>query len=70
MIVKITDTEMINFNYIATIRKGYSKTYNCFTIYLNTIGEDNVVLRFETEEEMEKKREWLQLLIDEEGGAE
>ena len=63
MIVKITDTEMINFNYIATIRKGYSKTYNCFAIYLNTIGEDNVVLRFETEEEMEKKWRWLQHIV-------
>lgn len=70
MIVNITDTEMINFNYIVTIRKGYSKTYNCFAIYLNTIGEDNVVLQFETEEEMENKWEWLQLLIDEKGGVE
>lgn len=68
MIVKITDTEMVNFNYIATIRKGYSKIYNCFAICLNTIGEDNVVLQFETEDEMEKKWEWLQLLIDEKGG--
>ena len=70
MFIEMTDDEMININYVATIRKGYSKTYNSFTIYVNTIGEDNVVLQFETEEEMEKKWEWLQLLIDEEGGAE
>ena len=70
MFIKITDNEIVNSDYIAVIRKGYSKTYNCFAIYLNTIGEDNVVLQFDTEDEMEKKWEWLQLLIDEEGGGE
>ena len=59
MFIEMTDDEMINFNYVATIRKVYSKTYNSFTIYVNTVGEDGVVLKFETEEEMEKKWEWL-----------
>ena len=63
MFVEITDTEMINLNYIATIRKLYNKTGDCFFIYLNTIGEDNVVLHFETEEEMEKKWRWLQCIV-------
>lgn len=63
MFIEMTDTEMINFNYIATIRKGYSKIEDCFFIYLNTVGEDNVVLRFETEEEMEKKWRWLQHIV-------
>ena len=63
MFIEMTDNEMINFNYVATIRKGYSKTYNSFTIYVNTIGEDNVVLQFETEEEMEKKWRWLQHIV-------
>ena len=63
MFIEMTDNEMININYVATIRKGYSKTYNSFTIYVNTIGEDNVVLQFETEEEMEKKWRWLQHIV-------
>ena len=54
---------MINFNYVATIRKGYSKTYNSFAIFVNTVGVDNVVLQFETEEEMEKKWRWLQHIV-------
>ena len=58
--IEMTDNEMVNFNCVATIRKGYSKTYNSFTIFVNTVGEDNVVLQFETEEEMEKKWRWLQ----------
>ena len=60
MFIEMTDDEMINFNYVATIRKVYSKTYNSFAIYVNTVGEDGVVLKFETEEEMEKKWRWLQ----------
>ena len=68
MFIEMTDNEMINFNYVATIRKGYSKTYNSFTIYVNTIGEDNVVLQFETEEEMEKKWRWLQHIAPRQSG--
>ena len=60
---ELTGNEMINFNYVATIRKGYSKTYNSFAIFVNTVGEDNVVLQFETEEEMEKKWRWLQRIV-------
>ena len=63
MFIEMTDDEMININYVATIRKGYSKTYNCFVIYVNTIGEDNVVLQSRTEEEMEKKWRWLQYIV-------
>ena len=63
MFIEMTDDEMININYVATIRKGYSKTYNCFVIYVNTIGEDNVVLQSRTEEEMEKKWRWLQNIV-------
>ena len=61
--IEMTDNEMINFNYVATIRKGYSKTYNSFAIFVNTVGEDNVILQFETEEEMEKKWRWLQHIV-------
>ena len=61
--IELTGNEMINFNYVATIRKGYSKTYNSFAIFVNTVGEDNVVLQFETEEEMEKKLRWLQRIV-------
>lgn len=63
MFVEITDNEMVNFNHIAIIRKVYSTTYNCFAIYLNTVGEDGVVLNFDTEEEMEKKWKWLMLTV-------
>ena len=69
MFIKITDNEMVNLDYIAVIRKMHDKMNKCFAIYVNTIGEDNVVLQFETGDEMEKKWEWLQLLIDEEGGT-
>ena len=61
--LELTGNEMINFNYVATIRKGYSKTYNSFAIFVNTVGEDNVVLQFETEEEMEKKWRCLQHIV-------
>ena len=61
--LELTGNEMINFNYVATIRKGYSKTYNSFAIFVNTVGVDNVVLQFETEEEMEKKWRWLQRIV-------
>ena len=61
--IELTGNEMINFNYVATIRKGYSKTYNSFAIFVNTVGVDNVVLQFETEEEMEKKWRWLQRIV-------
>ena len=61
--IELTGSEMINFNYVATIRKGYSKTYNSFAIFVNTVGVDNVVLQFETEEEMEKKWRWLQRIV-------
>ena len=61
--LELTGNEMINFNYVATIRKGYSKKYNSFAIFVNTVGEDNVVLQFETEEEMEKKWRWLQRIV-------
>ena len=63
MFIEMTDDEMINFNYVATIRKVYSKTYNSFAIYVNTVGEDSVVLKFGTEEEMEKKWRWLQHIV-------
>ena len=66
--VEISDTEIINLDYVATIRKGYSEGYDCYVIYLNTVGEDNVVLRFETEEEMEKKWRWLQHIVPREEG--
>ena len=36
--IEMTDNEMINFNYVATIRKGYSKTYNSFAIFVNDDG--------------------------------
>ena len=61
--IELTGNEMINFNYVATIRKGYSKTNNSFAIFVNTVGEDNVVLQFETEEEMEKKWRWLKHIV-------
>ena len=61
--IELTGNEMINFNYVATIRKGYSKTYNSFAIFVNTVGEDNVLLQFKTEEEMEKKWRWLQRIV-------
>ena len=63
--VQVSDTEIINLNYIATIRKGYSEGYDCYIIYLNTVGEDNIVLHFKTKEAMEEKWQSLQLLIDE-----
>ena len=53
--VKISDTEIINLDYVATVRKGYSKTDNSFVIYVNTVGEDQVVLKFKTKEAMEEK---------------
>ena len=62
--VKISDTEIINLDYVATIRKGYSEGYDCYVIYLNTVGEDNVVLQFKTKQAMEEKWDWLQPLID------
>ena len=61
--IELTGNEMINFNYVATIRKGYSKTYNSFAIFVNTVGVDNDVVQFETEEEMEKKWRWLQRIV-------
>ena len=61
--IELTGNEMINFNYVATIRKGYSKTYKSFAIFVNTVGEDNVLLQFKTEEEMEKKWRWLQRIV-------
>ena len=67
--VKVSDIEIINLDYVATIRKGYSEGYDCYVIYLNTVGEDNVVLQFKTKQAMEEKWEWLQLLIDQEGGS-
>ena len=65
--VQVSDTEIINLNYVATIRKGYSEGYDCYIIYLNTVGEDNVVLHFKTKEAMEEKWKSLQLLIDQKG---
>ena len=62
--VKISDTEIINLDYVATIRKGYSEGYDCYVIYLNTVGEDNVVLQFKTKQAMEEKWDLLQPLID------
>ena len=62
--VEISDTDIINVNYVATIRRGYSEGDDCYVIYLNTVGEDNVVLQFKTKQAMEEKWEWLQLLID------
>ena len=62
--VEISDTEIINLDYVATIRKGYSEGYDCYVIYLNTVGEDNVVLQFKTKQAMEEKWDWLQPLID------
>ena len=64
MFIKITDNEMVNSDYIAIIRKVYDEMNKCFAIYVNTVGEDNIVLHFKTKEAMEKKWEWLQLLID------
>lgn len=61
--VQVSDAEIINLNYIATIRKGYIEGYD----YLNTVGEDNIVLHFKTKEAMEEKWQSLQLLIDEKG---
>ena len=61
--VKISDTEIINLDYVATIRKGYSEGYDCYVIYLNTVGEDNVVLQFKTKQAMEEKWESLHLLV-------
>ena len=63
MFIKITDNEMVNSDYIAVIRKVYDEMNKCFAIYVNTIGEDNVVLQFENEEEMEKKWGWLQHIV-------
>ena len=60
MFIKITDNEIVNSDYIAVIRKVYDEMNKCFAIYVNTIGEDYVVLKFDTGEEMEKKWEWLQ----------
>ena len=65
--VKISDTEIINLDYVATIRKGYSEGYDCYVIYLNTVGEDNVVLQFKTKQAMEEKWESLHLLIKQKG---
>ena len=62
--VKISDTEIINLDYVATIRKGYSEGYDCYVIYLNTVGEDNVVLQFKTKQAMGEKWDWIQPLID------
>lgn len=59
--VKISDTEIINLDYVATIRKGYSDLYDSFVVYVNTIGEDQVVLQFETKQEMEEK--WQSLFL-------
>ena len=59
--VKISDTEIINLDYVATIRKGYSDLYGSFVVYVNTIGEDQVVLQFETKQEMEEK--WQSLFL-------
>lgn len=59
--VKISDTEIINLDYVAIIRKGYSDLYDSFVIYVNTIGEDQVVLQFETKQEMEEK--WQSLFL-------
>ena len=59
--VKISDTEIINLDYVATIRKGYSDLYDRFVVYVNTIGEDQVVLQFETKQEMEEK--WQSLFL-------
>ena len=70
--VQVSDTEIINLNYVATIRKGYSEGYDCYIIYLNTVGEDNVVLHGTDEQKrlrkmMEEKWKSLQLLIDQKG---
>ena len=59
--VEISDTEIINLDYVATIRKGYSDLYDSFVVYVNTIGEDQVVLQFETKQEMEEK--WQSLFL-------
>ena len=60
---ELTGNEMINFNYVATIRKGYSKTYNSFAIFVNTVGEDNVVLQFGSGGEVGEKGGWLQHIV-------
>ena len=65
--VKISDTEIINLDYVATIRKGYSDLYDSFVIYVNTIGEDQVVLQFETKQEMEEKWQSLFLSLKQKG---
>ena len=65
--VKISDTEIINLDYVATIRKGYSDLYDSFVIYVNTIGEDQVVLQFETKQEMEEKWQSLFLSLKQRG---
>ena len=61
--VKISDTEIINLDYVATVRKGYSQTDNSFVIYVNTVGEDQVVLKFKTKEAMEEKWVSIHLLL-------
>lgn len=65
--VKISDTEIINLDYVATIRKGYSDLYDSFVVYVNTIGEDQVVLQFETKQEMEEKWQSLFLSLKQKG---
>ena len=61
MFFKITDNEIINLNHITIIRKRHNKIDNSFTIYISTVGEDYVAIKFETEKEMEEKWKWLQL---------
>ena len=65
--VKISDTEIINLDYVATVRKGYSDLYDSFVIYVNTVGEDQVVLQFETKQEMEEKWQSLFLSLKQRG---
>ena len=59
MFVEITCNEIVNLNHVAVIRKRHDELDECFKIYVNTIGEDVVVLKFDTEEEMEKTWMWL-----------
>ena len=59
MFVEMTDNEIVNLNNVGVIRKRYDKLDKCFKIHVNTIGEDFVTLKFDTEEEMEKKWMWL-----------
>lgn len=71
MFVEITDNEIVNLNYVAVIRKLYDKTDKHFKIYVNTIGEDTVTLKFDTESEMEKEWNWLRYAVPrQERGAE